>query len=289
MGAETSRALPLFKLQTENFQLFAKESCCFRCITHNSIPDLGNVSTSGKHHTLGIIPARWASTRFPGKPLHHIAGKPLVQHVWERCQQCHRLDRIVIATDDQRILDTAIGFGAEAVMTSESHPTGTDRIAEATAAFPEATHVINIQGDEPLIDPTLIDELVETLHHDAGISMATAANPITDDALLNDPNVVKCVLALNGDALYFSRSPLPYRRSESPELNLYRHKGIYAYRRDFLEKFVTWAPSPLELAESLEQLRALENNARIRVLITDDESPGVDTPEQARQIESLLS
>lgn len=247
------------------------------------------MATSGKHLTLGIIPARWASTRFPGKPLHIIAGKPLVQHVWERCQQCSQLDSVVIATDDQRIMDAAHAFGASAVMTSSEHPTGTDRIAEAAAAFPEASYLINIQGDEPLIDPALIDLLAKALHIDAGVSMATAANPISDNALVNDPNVVKVVLAHNGDALYFSRSPLPYRRSESPKLNLYRHKGIYAYRRDFLEKFVTWAPSPLELAESLEQLRALENNARIKVLITDDESPGVDTPEQALHIEHLLN
>jgi len=246
------------------------------------------VASSGKLLTLGIIPARWGSTRFPGKPLHSIAGKPLVQHVWERCQQCTMLDGVVIATDDRRILDTASGFGAKAVMTSGNHPTGTDRIAEAAAAFPEAAYIINIQGDEPLIDPTLIDQLAAALHADSGVSMATAANPITDDTVMNDPNVVKCVLTLNGDALYFSRSPLPYRRAESPALSLYRHKGIYAYRRDFLEKFVAWPPSPLELAESLEQLRALENNARIKVLITDDESPGVDTIEQARQIEDLL-
>ena len=248
------------------------------------------MATSGKHLTLGIIPARWASTRFPGKPLHLIAGKPLVQHVWERCKECSKLDAIVIATDDSRILEAAKAFGAEAVMTSADHPTGTDRIAEAAAAFPEASYLINIQGDEPLIDPTLIDELAEALHSDDGVSMATAANPLPldDDALINDPNVVKVVLAHNGDALYFSRSPLPYRRSESPALQLYRHKGIYAYRRDFLEQFITWEPSPLELAESLEQLRALENNARIKVLITDDESPGVDTLEQAQHIENLL-
>ena len=250
---------------------------------------MGNEATSGKVFTLGVIPSRWGSTRFPGKSLHPIAGKPLVQHVWERCQQCEKLDRVIIATDDQRIAEAAGKFGAEAVMTSESHPTGTDRIAEACEAFPDATHVINIQGDEPLIDPALIDSLAGALHADANISIATAANPITDDALVNDPNVVKCVLALNGDALYFSRSPLPYRRAGSPSLQLYRHKGIYAYRRDVLEKFVTWEPSPLELAESLEQLRALENNARIKVLVTDDDSPGVDTPEQARQIENLLT
>jgi len=219
-----------------------------------------------------------------------IAGKPLVQHVWERCKECSKLDAIVIATDDSRILNAAKAFGAKAVMTSTDHPTGTDRIAEAAAAFPEASYLINIQGDEPLIDPALIDELAEALHSDAGVSMATAANPLPLDnnTLINDPNVVKVVLAHNGDALYFSRSPIPYRRSESPALKLYRHKGIYAYRRDFLEQFITWNPSPLELAESLEQLRALENNARIKVLITDDESPGVDTLEQAQHIENLL-
>jgi 3-deoxy-manno-octulosonate cytidylyltransferase (CMP-KDO synthetase) len=261
-------------------------------VVHNSTPDLRIVATSGKHLTLGIIPARWASTRFPGKPLHPIAGKPLIQHVWERCRQCSKLDDIVIATDDDRIFQAANAFGAKAVMTSANHPTGTDRIAEAAAALTlagqDASYIINIQGDEPLIDPALIDQLADALHTDPGVSMATAANPITDETLVFDPNVVKCVLALNGDALYFSRSPLPYRRAESPTLTLYRHKGIYAYRRDFLEKFITWAPSPLELAESLEQLRALENNARIKVLITDDESPGVDTLEQAQQIEALL-
>ena len=244
--------------------------------------------TSGKHHILGIIPARWASTRFPGKPLHLIAGKPLVQHVWERCQQCSLLDDILIATDDAKIQEACQNFGAQVVMTSAEHPTGTDRIAEAATALPEASHIINIQGDEPLIDPVLIDQLAQALLDDSGVSMATAANPITDPALMADPNVVKVVMAHNGDALYFSRSPLPFQRSESSELQLYRHKGIYAYRRDFLEQFVTWKPSPLELAESLEQLRALENNARIKVLITDDESPGVDTLEQAEIIEKLL-
>jgi len=265
-----------------------KVSCRFSYVDHNSFPDLRSVATSGKHRILGIIPARWASTRFPGKPLHEIAGKPLVQHVWERCQQCKLLDDVVIATDDARIQDACISFGAKVVMTSPDHPTGTDRIAEAAAALPDATHVINIQGDEPLIDPMLIDQLGQSLLDDSGVSMATAANPITDDSLMADSNVVKVVLTNNGDALYFSRSPLPYQRSESPALQLYRHKGIYAYRRDFLEKFVTWEPSPLELAESLEQLRALENSARIKVIVTDDESPGVDTLEQAQEIEALL-
>jgi len=246
------------------------------------------VASSGNHQTLGIIPARWGSTRFPGKPLHLIAGKPLVQHVWERAQQCKLLDQITIATDDERILNAAHSFGAHAVLTSENHPTGTDRIAEAVSSYPDARYVINIQGDEPLIEPSLIDELATALHKNPAISMATAANPIEDTEAMNDPNVVKCVLTQNGEALYFSRSPIPYQRADSPNLRLFRHKGIYAYRRDFLEKFVIWPPSPLELAESLEQLRALENNARIKVLITSDDSIGVDTLEQAQQIEKLL-
>ena len=247
------------------------------------------MASSGNHLTLGIIPARWGSTRFPGKPLHPIAGKPLIRHVWERTQNCKLLDEVVIATDDQRIHDAASAFGAKTVMTSTDHPTGTDRIAEAVSYNRDAAYVINIQGDEPLIEPGLIDQLASALHENPGISMATAANPITDEALMNDPNVVKCVITQSGEALYFSRSPVPYRRAESPDLALYRHKGIYAYRRDFLEQFVLWPPSPLELAESLEQLRALENGARIKGLITDDQSPGVDTIEQAQQIEHLLS
>ena len=240
------------------------------------------------NYVLGIIPARWASTRFPGKPLHIIAGKPLVQHVWERCQECLNLDSIIVATDDERIADVCRGFGAKVAMTAADHPTGTDRIAEAAAAVPEATHLINIQGDEPLIEPSLIDELASTLLADPSLEMATAANAIDDEALMNDPNVVKCVLKKNGDALYFSRSPIPFKRSVSPALTCYRHKGIYAYRKDFLEKFIQWQPSPLELAESLEQLRALENNARIRVVITDDTSGGIDTLEQANELEEFL-
>ena len=252
------------------------------------INHLTPVSPSTKH-IVGILPARWGSTRFPGKPLHRLAGKTLIQHVWERCQDCTRLDRVVIATDDDRIRDEAISFGAEVVMTAAHHPTGTDRIAEAAAAIPHATHVINIQGDEPLIEPALIDELAQAMIDDAALPMVTAANPIDDEAAYLDPNVVKVVLDLSGHALYFSRSPLPYRRTKPAGLTLYRHKGIYGYRRDFLNSFITWPPSPLEQAESLEQLRALENGARIRVIITSDDSIGLDTPEQAPLIESLLT
>lgn len=241
-------------------------------------------------YILGILPARWASTRFPGKPLHLIAGKPLIQHVWDRCQACTTLDDLLVATDDERIRDAVLAFGGKVAMTSPDHPTGTDRLAEAARAVPQATHLINIQGDEPLIDPALIDELAAAMVADPTLDMATAANPMApDDPAVLDPNVVKVVTALNGRALYFSRSPLPFFRNPVAGLMVLRHKGIYAYTRRFLGQFVTWPPSPLEQAESLEQLRALENGAAIHVIITTDTSPGVDTPEQARQIEALLT
>jgi 3-deoxy-manno-octulosonate cytidylyltransferase (CMP-KDO synthetase) len=247
-------------------------------------------SNSLNTHILGVLPARWGSTRFPGKPLHLIAGKPLIQHVWERCQRCSKLDDVIVATDDDRILAAVEAFGGKAVMTSPDHPTGTDRIAEALRAMPQATHIVNIQGDEPLIDPALIDELAETMAKDPTLDMATAANPLDpSDPAVSDPNVVKVVTALDGRALYFSRSPLPFFRNAVDGLPVLRHKGIYAYSRSFIERFVTWPPSPLERAESLEQLRALENGASIKVLLTEDTSPGVDTPAQALEIERLLA
>ncbi len=247
-------------------------------------------NSSAPNHFLGVIPSRWGSTRFPGKPLHLIAGKPLIQHVWERCRQCTRLDEIIVAVDDERIAEVVRAFGGQVAMTSPDHPTGTDRIAQAVKSVPKATHIINIQGDEPLIDPALIDELAAAMADDPSLDMATAANPLNPaDPAVQDPNVVKVAVALDGRALYFSRSPLPFFRNPIEGLPVLRHKGIYAYRRDFLERFVTWPPSPLEKAESLEQLRALENGASIKVLPTSDTSPGVDTPEQAREIERLLS
>lgn len=237
---------------------------------------------------LGIIPARWGSSRFPGKPLHLIAGRPLVQHVWDQCQKCTALDHIIVATDDKRIADAAADFGATCVMTSPDHATGSDRIAEVLSALPEATHAVNIQGDEPLIDPALIDQLASFLRNDVNVEMATAASPITDPDLIADPNVVKVVLSDDHDALYFSRSPIPHQRTCPDELVVYRHIGIYAYRADFLKKFLAWPPSPIEKAESLEQLRALSHGTRIRVAVTDHTSPGVDTLEQAQAVEQLI-
>ncbi len=242
------------------------------------------------HHIVGILPARWGSTRFPGKPLHLIAGKPLIQHVWERCKLSSLLTEIFVATDDPRIADAVSSFGGKSILTSPDHPTGTDRLAEAIQHTPNATHILNIQGDEPLIDPSLIDQLAQALIDDPSLPMVTAANPISpSDPTVNDPNVVKVVISQLGKALYFSRSPLPFFRNPVENLSVLRHKGIYGYQRNFLQTFVSWPPSPLELAESLEQLRALENGAPIHVVITNDTSPGVDTPQQALEIEQLLT
>lgn len=220
--------------------------------------------------------------------LHEIAGKPLVRHVWERCQACREVDDIVIATDDARIVEACEGFGARVVLTSPRHPSGTDRIAEAAAHFPDHHVIINVQGDEPLISPGLIDELARHLRGNQDIPMITAAAPIQEPGLLGDPNVVKVVLDEQGDALYFSRSPLPYFRNEVDGLAPLRHLGIYGFQRAFLLRFVSWPPAALERAEALEQLRALAHGERIRVVLTEELSPGVDTPEQARALEARL-
>lgn len=245
------------------------------------------VATDSEFRCLIVIPARYASTRFPGKPLHQIAGRPLVQHVWERCRQAREAAGVIIATDDERIAVVARNFGAEVAMTREDHPSGTDRLAEVAAAHPEASHFLNVQGDEPLISPALLDRLIAALRADPALLMITAASPFVPGMNPDDPNLVKVVLTRDGDALYFSRSRVPFPR-HPPSLPYYRHLGLYGYRRDFLQQFVRWEPSPLERAESLEQLRALENGARLRVVLTEEDSPGVDTPEQAAALEVRL-
>lgn len=211
-----------------------------------------------------------------------------MQHVWERCQKCQAVDDVIIATDDECIVEAARGFGARAVMTDPSHPSGTDRIAEAAGSFPDHDLIINVQGDEPLISPALIDQLAMRLRQEPAIRMITAAALVHDPAQVSDANVVKVVVDANGDALYFSRSPLPFVRNTDPRTVHRRHLGIYGFRREFLFQFVAWPPSMLEMTESLEQLRAVENGVRIRVVMTDDLSPGVDTFEQARAVEKLI-
>ena len=236
---------------------------------------------------LGIIPARWGSSRFPGKPLHLIAGQPLLRHVWERCQRARKLDSVIIATDDMRIAEAAFDWGAEVALTSPCHRSGTDRVAEVAKRAPGFTHVVNIQGDEPLIDPRLIDRLVGEMQGDRTIEMITAAHPFADPGEVESPHQVKVVLSRAQDALYFSRAPIPFLRESSPARPL-RHQGIYGYTRDLLLRFVNWKPSPLERAEALEQLRALENGVRIRVLVTGGGWPGVDTPADAEAVEREL-
>src|SRR5256714_3112841 len=181
---------------------------------------------------VGIIPARWGSTRFPGKALHEIAGKPLLQHVWERCRRAKKLDRLIIATDDFRIAEAAFNWGAEVAMTSAKHESGTDRIAEVAAKMKAFAHIINIQGDEPLIDPKLIDRLVRELQRDKKLEMITAAHPFHDPGEAESPNQVKVVLNQKGEALYFSRARIPASRKASMRSQYFRHQGIYGYRRD---------------------------------------------------------
>jgi 3-deoxy-manno-octulosonate cytidylyltransferase (CMP-KDO synthetase) len=238
---------------------------------------------------VGIIPARWGSTRFPGKPLHDIAGKPLLRHVWERCRRATSLDAVIIATDDMRIANAAFDWGAEVALTSPRHRSGTDRVAEVVHKAKEFEFVVNIQGDEPLVDPRLIDNLVQKLRADRKIDIVTAAHPFENSRDATSPHQVKVVVDSNSNALYFSRAPIPYSRNHSPAIKYLRHQGIYGFRRDALLRFVKWKPSPLERAEGLEQLRALENGVKVHVLVTKHGSPGVDTPEDAKALEQKLA
>jgi 3-deoxy-manno-octulosonate cytidylyltransferase (CMP-KDO synthetase) len=236
----------------------------------------------------GIIPARWRSKRFPGKPLHLIAGKPLLQRVWERCRQAKNLDSVIIATDDMRIAEAAFDWGAQVALTSRRHQSGTDRVAEVVRNAKQFAFVINIQGDEPLIDPFLIDGLVEKLRSDRKIDIVTAAHSFENPAEASSPHQVKVVVDASGRALYFSRAAIPFPRNPS-KIRYLRHQGIYGFRRDALLQFVKWKRGPLERAESLEQLRALENGVNVHVLLTKHGSPGVDTPADAEALERKLA
>jgi len=235
---------------------------------------------------VGIIPARWGSTRFPGKPLHGIAGKPLVRHVWERCVEAGCFDQIIIATDDMRIAEAGFNFGAEVAITSADHPSGTDRVAEVAKKLKKASIIFNIQGDEPLIEPDLLQRLTRKLKISPQIQIVTAATPISPEDFSSE-DIVKVVLDFKGDALYFSRSCIPFRRGDSP-IRTYRHLGIYGYRRRALLDFIKMPPSSLEQAEQLEQLRALENGMKIRVIVSEASPLGVDTPEDATEAERLI-
>ncbi len=241
--------------------------------------------------TLGIIPSRYGSSRFPGKPLHLLCGKPLVAWVVEAVKKAKTLDDVIVATDDDRIVAAVEAHGGRAVMTPSELPSGTDRIACAAGDFADDDILVNIQGDEPLISPDLIDALVGRMKEGTKWDMATAVTPIKSLDDLNAKTVVKVVLDRDDGALYFSRAPIPCDRDHVPDIasGLWvRHLGIYAYRGAFLKKYISEPPCDLEKTEKLEQLRALWMGAKIAVIRTDDEGVGVDTPEDAVRIEAIL-
>src|SRR5437588_12971389 len=223
---------------------------------------------------VGIIPARWSSTRFPGKPLHLIANKPLLRHVWERCSRAKKLDAVIIATDDMRIAKAAFDWGTGVEMPSPKHQSGTDRIAEVARKARHFDLIINIQGDEPLLEPALLDRFVETLRSNRKIDIVTAAHPFENAAEASSPHQVKVIVDLDGNALYFSRYAIPFPRNRSAPIKYLRHPGIYGFRRKALLDFVKWKPTPLERAESLEQLRALENGVKVHALVQKHGSSG---------------
>jgi len=236
---------------------------------------------------VAIIPARYASSRFPGKPLASQTGKPLIQHVVERVLRARRIDDCLVATDDQRIADAVESFGGCAVLTRDDHQSGTDRIAEAVEALggePDDI-VLNVQGDEPEIEPDHLDRLVECLSQSSACAMATLACPFPADVDPADPNCVKVVIDDAGRALYFSRAPLPYVRASGTQADARRllHLGVYAYRRDFLLQFARWESGALERVEQLEQLRALERGCAIAVRIVERACVGIDTPREYKQ------
>ena len=242
---------------------------------------------------LGIIPARFASSRFPGKPLADIGGKSMIQRVYEQAQKAKSLSKVVVATDDSRIFDHIIGFGGEAYMTAENHPSGTDRCFEAlqkAGGSSKYDYIINIQGDEPFIDPETVEQMAKLL--DFKTEIATAVKKINDYETLFDPNVVKAVLTMRKQCLYFSRQTVPYVRGHEPETwlehaDFYKHIGLYAYRNDVLEQISHLPPSPLENTEKLEQLRWLGYGYKIYATVTNYESIGVDTPEDLEKLNKI--
>lgn len=232
-----------------------------------------------------VIPARYGSTRFPGKMLAELEGKPLLRHVWENVATARRVGRVLIATDDERIAQAARGFGAEVVITDPALPSGTDRVAAAARDVP-ADWILNVQGDEPLLPGGVLDELIAAM--DGSCPMGTLARRITDEALLRQPDVVKVVTDLRGRALYFSRAPIPFCRDHDVAADSWHHLGVYIYRPDVLRDLVSLPPSPLEQVEKLEQLRALQNGIAIQVVPTTVETIGVDRPEDLARVAARL-
>ncbi len=232
-----------------------------------------------------VIPARYSSTRLPGKPLKEICGVPMICRVWQRASRAKSVADVLVATDDERIFNAVEKFSGRAIMTRADHKTGTDRLAEVAEKFPDIDVIVNVQGDEPLIDPNLIDELVAEFV-DENLQMATVATEMTDEAEIKNPNNVKVICDRNNDAMYFSRSPIPYQRNAG-KAKIFKHIGIYAYRRNFLLDYAKMEPTPLEQSESLEQLRALENGFKIRVIKSSCRFVGVDTEEDLKLVNEI--
>ncbi|MDO4177663.1 MAG: 3-deoxy-manno-octulosonate cytidylyltransferase [Phascolarctobacterium sp.] len=235
-----------------------------------------------------VIPARYASTRLPGKPLSMICGKPMIQRVYEQACKADVPSEVVVATDHELVFNAVKAFGGNVLMTSPDHPSGTDRLAEVALNYPDVDVIVNVQGDEPMIPPEVIDDLANAFEDDDNLSMATLKVEMQEEDYSN-PAAVKVVTDLSGYALYFSRSQIPYPRNKPDDYKVFKHVGIYAYRRDFLLKYAVLTPTPLERAESLEQLRALENGYKIKVLESDFQGVGVDTPEDLARVNEIFS
>lgn len=237
-----------------------------------------------------VIPARYASTRFPGKPLVKIAGQTMIERVYKQALKTKHANEVIVATDDPRIAAEVSRFGGTVIMTRDDHPTGTDRLAEVASKRPDIDIIVNVQGDEPLIDPSTIDRAVQPLLEDAGLDMSTISAPITNPEEIESNSIVKVVRDRQGNALYFSRFPIPFHRDPDSGSNqtYFAHIGLYVYRRDILLKLASLSPTPLEQAEALEQLRALENGIRIRVVDVEKRSPAVDRPEDVDVVEAAI-
>lgn len=237
-------------------------------------------------HIACIIPARYGSTRLPGKPLAMIGDKPMIQRVYEQVSKATEIEQVIVATDDQRVYDAVVAFGGQAMMTRPDHLTGTDRLAEVAATHTEIDVIINVQGDEPLIDANVIDTLAREFKEDSSLQMGTVGCPLLEEEY-NEPSAVKVIVNRLGNAMYFSRSLIPYPRNAFVQPPL-KHVGMYGYQRQFLLDYAKMEPTPAELTESLEQLRALENGYTIRVITTDQRFVGVDTPEDLDRVNEIF-
>jgi 3-deoxy-manno-octulosonate cytidylyltransferase (CMP-KDO synthetase) len=237
---------------------------------------------------VGVIPVRYDSHRFKGKVLADLLGKPMIQHVWEKARKSVLLDDLIVAADNERIIDAVRSFGGKAVLTSKKHPSGTDRVHEAVQ-FLKTDIVINIQSDEPMLVPSMVDDLITALSGDEKFFMATFRKTINDPDLIRDPNTVKVIVDKNDFAIYFSRTPLPFYRNDSMPKTYYKHIGLYGYTKEFLSVFSRLPVSFLETSEGLEQLRALENGFKIKVLETQHDTIGVDTPKDLETVRLKLS